>query len=353
MSKSAPKFLFLYSELAGYMLSCIKLLAETKGVDVCIIRWPINKEAPFQFDFPKAIKVYEKSDFTFPQLKQLVKEFNPDLIYTSGWMDKEYTKICRFYRKSIPIITAFDNKWTGSLKQQIASKISPFTIHKCFSHCFVPGDLQLKYALKLGFKRERILQGLYSADVAFFNRQFYDNKATKEKMFPKRFIYVGRYYSFKGIEDLWQAFSELHMEATNEWELWCFGTGNLEPFKHPKIKHFGFVQPEEQKKYIAQTGIFVLPSRFEPWAVVAHEYAAAGFPLLLSSEVGARTKFLEEGKNGFPFQAGNVGELKDKLKSMMNLSDEEKNKMGERSNQLAQQITPQLWVERIYNVLNQ
>lgn len=345
------KFLFLYSELAGYMLTCMRKLAELKHVSVTIIRWPVNKEAPFQFDFPQGMVVRQKDEFKGNELKTFVRQLQPDVIYTSGWMDKDYVSICKSFKKSIPIITAFDNKWKGNLRQQLARLVSPFTIQTYFTHCFVPGPQQLEYGLKLGFPKDKILEGLYAADIDFFYKQYLSNKDSKSKNYPRRFIYVGRYYSFKGLEDLWNAFIALQEESPNDWELWCFGTGDLQPVVHPKIKHFGFVQLQEQQKYIAQTGVFVLPSRFEPWAVVAHEYAAAGFPMLLSDEVGAKSVFLKEGVNGFEFEHSNVDALKNGLSKFMSLSDAQLNQMADESAGLALHITPEKWVDTIYSVL--
>lgn len=326
-------------------------LAELKQVSVTIIRWPVNKEAPFLFDFPQSMVVRQKDEFVGNELMDFVKELMPDVIYTSGWMDKDYVSICKSFKKSIPIITAFDNKWRGSIRQQIARWISPFTIQSYFTHCFVPGPQQLEYGLKLGFKRDRILEGLYVADIDFFYRQYHNNKEAKSKNYPRRFIYVGRYYSFKGLEDLWNAFILLQEEIPNEWELWCFGTGDLPPAIHPKIKHFGFVQLQEQQRYIAQTGVFVLPSRFEPWAVVVQEYAAAGYPLLLSNEVGAKSVFLKQGINGFEFEHSNVHALKSGLAKFIALTDSQLNQMADESAALALKITPERWVETIYSVL--
>lgn len=351
MDNKVKKFLFLYSELAGYMLSCMKLLTELKPVEIEVICWPVNKEAPFSFIFPDKIKVHQKSEFTFDGLVKKVESINPDVIYCSGWIDKDYTKICKRYKSKIPVITAFDNKWKGSIRQYIATLVSPFTIKKYFSHCFVPGPQQYTYAQKLGFQKGKILTGLYVADIDFFSKQYALNKKQKEVNFPKRFIYVGRYYSFKGLEDLWNAFTLLQLEHPSEWELWCFGTGDLPQFQHPKVKHFGFVQTTDMDRYIAQTGVFVLPSRVEPWAVVVQEYAAAGYPLILSSEVGAASVFLENKKNGFLFNKQNVQELKSALHKMIQLSDFERSQMAEYSASLAHTITPKDWVTKIYSVL--
>ena len=190
----------------------------------------------------------------------------------------------------------------------------PFYLRKRFSNIWVPGNSQKKYALKLGFKEKQISIGFYSADTNYFSSLYDLVHSEKKKSFPKRFIYVGRYYEFKGITNLWNAFIELQNENPNDWELWCLGHGNIAPVKHPKIKHFGFVQPKDFPEYVKNTGVFVMPSLFEPWGVVLHEFAVMGFPIIASNKVGAAEVFVKDTMNGFLFEAENVNSLKEKLK---------------------------------------
>jgi len=173
----------------------------------------------------------------------------------------------------------------------------------------------------------------------------------KNRKYPHRFIYVGRYYDFKGITDLWDAFIAWQKEANTDWELWCLGNGDISPIQHPNIKHFGFVQPKDLESFIAQAGVFVMPSRFEPWGVVLHEFAAAGFPLICSDKVGAVEAFLSDNKNGYIYPAGNISALKNALGKMAMLSDEKLREMGKISKQLAAKITPALWAETVMNVV--
>ena len=229
--------------------------------------------------------------------------------------------------------------------------VSPFKILNHFSHCWVPGDLQVAYAARLGFSKSNILKGFYCCDVDFFHSQYLANKAQKQTSFPKRFIFVGRYVSYKGIADLWQAFIELQQEQPNQWELWCLGTGDISPVNHPKIKHFGFVQPVDLPKFIAETGIFILPSHFEPWGVVLHEFAAAGFPIICSDEVGARTAFVENNINGSIYPAENITALKDSMRAMINLSEEALNVMSQESVKKALAITPVKWAKQLMSLL--
>ena len=343
--------LFLYTELADYFLKCCDELSKT--AEVHLIRWPVNKEAPFQFVHSSEIKIYDKNSYSQEQLKKLISGINPDMIVCSGWVDKDYLKLTKIYSGKIPTVLTCDTHWTGSLKQHLATILSRFFLLPVFSHIWVPGKAQVAYARKLGFKSKKIREGFYCCDLAKFNAVYAKYKLQKNQVFPKRFLYVGRYYDFKGISDLWSAFTQLQKETPNDWELWCLGTGSIAPIEHPKIRHFGFIQPKDLEPLLQQSGVFVLPSRFEPWGVVVQEYAAAGFPLLLSKAVGAQESFLEEGKNGFSFAPMNILELQNGLKKVTNLSAKELILMSEKSNDLAQKISPQKWVANVFNIYDE
>lgn len=346
------KIVFLYSELAAYFLACVEELLKQPGIEVHIVRWPVNREAPFHFSLPGNINIYNRNEFTGDaELAQLMNKINPSVIYCSGWMDKGYMKICKAWKEKIPVIAGFDNQWKGTLKQRIATLISPFKILNHYNHCWVPGKLQEEYALRLGFKKDRILSGFYSCDFNFFHDQYLANREAKQHKFPKRFIYVGRYSDLKGINDLWKAFIELQNEQPNDWELWCLGTGDIPPVEHPQIMHFGFVQPAAMAGFIKETGVFVLPSHFEPWGVVVHEFAAAGFPLVCSDEVGARTAFVENNFNGYLYPSGNVDALKKILSDMVHLKQQDLAEMGAHSVEKAQSITPATWTKQLISLL--
>jgi glycosyltransferase involved in cell wall biosynthesis len=344
------KFLFLYTEIAEYFLACCKELC--RYGEVHIVRWPVNKEAPFQFNTNEQIKIYDKSNYDLSQLKDLVRQVNPDMIICSGWIDKEYLKVTKHYFKKIPTVMTCDTHWNGSLKQRLAMVISRFTLLKIFSHAWVPGQIQKQYVRRLGFSEKKILLGFYSCDLEHFESIYQSQKTQKQILFPKRFLYVGRYYDFKGIQELWQAFIELQGEQPNEWELWCLGVGDVTPVQHPKIKHFGFVQPNDMANYTSQTGVFVLPSRFEPWGVVVHEFAASGFPLILSDKIGAKELFLKAGKNGFIFRSENINDLKAVLKQTMRTSHTELIEMGTFSNALSKTVSPKQWAENLLSIMN-
>ena len=348
--KKKVKILFLYAELAGYFISCLDILLK-RGVEIHVIHLPVNKEAPFSIFFNEKILRYQRNEFNKKQLIELVKKISPNLIYSSGWTDRDYLSVCRKFNGNIPVIVGFDNKWEGSIKQRLGILFSNVTIHNYFSHCWIPGIPQYEFAKRLGFKNENILTGFYTCDFNLFYNLYLKYNESKKIKFPRRLIFVGRYVEAKGIKYLWKAFAEFQEESSNAWELWCIGTGDIEPIVHPKIKHFGFVQPNEMGRFIAETGVFILPSSFEPWGVVVHEFASAGFPLLCSNEVGAADVFLKEGENGFIFKAGDISDLKNAMKKIFSLTNEQLFSMGEKSAELAQQITPGKWADTLMSII--
>jgi glycosyltransferase involved in cell wall biosynthesis len=340
-----PKIVFLYSELAGYFLACASELS--KKADILIVRWEVNDEAPFNFEFSDAIEVVTKSDHDLEILKQKVLNFKPDAIVCSGWMDKDYLKIIKTFKKQIPTVLTLDNHWTGSIKQKFAAILSPFILTNKFTHAWVPGTPQKLFAKKLGFKN--ILTGFYCADVTIFNTIY----QTQNPIFKNQFLYVGRYVKHKGIFEMWQAFIELQNESPNDWEMICIGTGEAWDTKleHPKIKHIGFVQPSDLKLYLKDKKIYILPSKFEPWGVTVQEFALAGCPLILSKNVGAYERFLINSENGVLINEVTVDQLKKAMKHIMNLSKVKKLEMSEKSHQLGMSYTPEMWTNKILSIL--
>src|SRR5690606_32903020 len=96
----SQKILFLYTELAGYTLACIQSL-EKLSVDIHLVRWPINKEAPFEFNFSENTVLYDRNDFDEGQLVDLAVRIDPDVIYCSGWIDKGYLSVCKNFKKKM------------------------------------------------------------------------------------------------------------------------------------------------------------------------------------------------------------------------------------------------------------
>ena len=156
MQTAKKKALFLYLEPAGYVEACFKKTAQNYPVELHVVKYPLDPNAPFRFDDVANITYYDRNQYQEQKLNDLVASINPDFIFCNGWMDKGYVNVAKQFSGKIPTVLAFDNLWEGKLKQYIASVTAPFILPRIFSHCWVPGQPQVVYAKKLGFKENRI-----------------------------------------------------------------------------------------------------------------------------------------------------------------------------------------------------
>ncbi len=332
------KALFLCTELAGYFVNCIEKVKAKLTGEVRVYHKAGHPDAPYYFESVN-IPLYNKSDLSFEQFKQSVIQFNPDIIYVAGWVEKDYLRMARYFvkRKRV-VICGLDNPWSGSASQWLLSILSPFVLKPCFTHIWVAGRTQFQYARHLQFPTRRILYGLYCADTNTF-------KNTYREKYEKELLFVGRFEKSKGIEELYEAFHSLTREEKNGWKLHLIGNGNLKDVikPSPDIIVESFMQPDALAGKTRNVGAFILPSRHEHWGVVVQEFAAAGLPLVLSDNVNAGEEYLIPNYNGFIFRSSDLDSLRAVLVRLFSLDDQSIRKMGERSHQLAIRHTPELW----------
>ncbi|MBG15171.1 MAG: hypothetical protein CL853_02335, partial [Crocinitomicaceae bacterium] len=292
--------------------------------------------------------LYQKNQI---ELNSFFEELHPDLVLVSGWFDKDYMNILRNRSFSFESVLLFDNYWKGSLKQIIGAFFFKIFLKNRFDFCWIPGEIQKDFALKLGFYNQDIRFGFYTTNLSLFNKHY--KIGNKKKIIPKKFLYVGRYLKIKGILDLWDAF-ELFSRQFPDWELHCIGTGALikEKKEHPKIFHHGFLQQYQLDLFIKQKGIFIMPSHFDHWGVAVQEFSSAGFPLILSDAVGAGCAFLINGENGFNFKSKNVNDLLEKMIRVAELPADKLVKFGNLSHELSNLYNLTTWNNTLLNFLN-
>ena len=343
----------LYTELAGYYVSCLNRLCDEYDVEATLVAYPVNPEAPFEFEFSDRVRVIDRNSVDLNGLQSIVDEVQPQLIHCAGWIDKEYLQIV----KQNPEITSamgFDNQWLKTPKQYLATLYSRFKFKPIFDYAHVPGSPQKEFARRMGFSDNQIVTGIYACDLDRFNPLFEKRSAQSSAYQNKTLLYVGRYLDHKGIFDLFHAFIELVETKFPDWTLRCLGTGDAWDRRaiHPNIVHEGFVQPTDMEEFVLSSSAFVLPSHFEPWGVVVQEFAATGLPLVISDQVGARTEFLEEGVNGFEFKAQDKNSLQKTLLKIMTSDSDKLAKMGAESFRLAQRLSPDIWSKAMLSMIS-
>jgi glycosyltransferase involved in cell wall biosynthesis len=346
------KIAVLYTELADYTIACLReLKAVSDDIQLLVIHYPVNNEAPFHFNLDGIGEFMEISRFShYSQLRAKLKQFQPDKIVCSGWINKWYVRVCFELRSSSLTILALDTQWSGSLKQQTLAVISRFTLKNIFHVLWVAGPPQMEYAKKLGYPDNRIMTGVYSCDFSQF-ASFYRERKSARVDERNSFICVARYIPEKNYQTLWNAFIAWRDTRNGNWDLYCAGSGSgfNDRKLHPGIHHEGFVQKSQWLPLMMKASVFLLPSFAEPWGVVVHEFAAAGFPMILSNRVGASSMFLNS-KNGLLVEpVCEEGWIK-AFDQMSACSKEQLAEMGEESHRLASQVTPSKWAQQLLSV---
>jgi glycosyltransferase involved in cell wall biosynthesis len=353
MNNNKPiKAMFLYTELAEYNQACFRA-AIKEGNEIFIIRYPINEEAPFNFN-NKAVSDKLKNSFSSINIIiDYVKTISPDVIIISGWKDKDYLNVASYFYNKIPTVLAFDNKWKGSIKQHLSRLISNKLLLDKFSHAWVPGKKQEQFALKLGFLSDKILQHFYSCDYDNYHNIYKTTYKEKTKNYPKAFLFIGRYIKSKGIFELWKAFVELcDNNNNNNWKLICVGTGEEWENRviHENISHLNFVQAKDMLDVYKRSGVYVMPSLSEPWGVSLHEAVSAGLPVISSNNVGSSEVFLKENINGFSIKAGSYTTILKAMIKFTKMNDEQLLRMNKESVNLSKKITPNIWASKLKSI---
>jgi glycosyltransferase involved in cell wall biosynthesis len=187
-----------------------------------------------------------------------------------------------------------------------------------------------------------------SADISLFNKV---NIEVKINAYPKKIVYIGRFSPEKGLKYLLQAWEEI--EDKNDWTLTLIGNG---PEKEMLVQRndvvvLDFMSQELLVEQLQNAGCFILPSIFEPWALVLHEAAAAGLPILASDICGAVPYFVLNGFNSVTFRPGNIEQIKIAIKKIVFAKESDLLEMSYNSRKLAQRITPEIVAKTFLSVL--
>ncbi|WP_428940428.1 glycosyltransferase family 4 protein [Fontivita pretiosa] len=140
----------------------------------------------------------------------------------------------------------------------------------------------------------------------------------------RRIVYSGRMIGIKRVDLLIDAFARIAHERP-QWDLLLIGGGELKDALVARVpqelRHrttwTGFLDDQRTVAALYRASdVLVLPSDFEPWAVVINEAAAAGLAIVASDVVGAAAELVRDGVNGFTFPKGDLEQLTQRLREV-------------------------------------
>jgi len=214
----------------------------------------------------------------------------------------------------------FHKCYRKSLSQSIVAQLS-FWFYKIIrvfeniDYFFVLTDFQKEKVISLGIDEKKVILKPNSLKMSF--------DIVNEK---KDYIYVGRLEKSKGIYELLKVWEQLD----DKFILIIIGGGGereeelKDRYNQKNIIFKGKCSREETLEYISKSRYLIQPSLlYETFGLTIMEAMSFGIPII-GFDIGTRTEFISDGKNGFLCNRDN---LREKIESSLDF--EEYNKLSQ------------------------
>jgi len=182
---------------------------------------------------------------------------------------------------------------------------------------------------------------------------------------PASLLWVARFLELKHPEYVIDTAERLKKDGY-KFSIDMIGNGALEFEIKEKVKQkglsdyinfLGSMKPEEVRKNMEQSQIFLFTSDFhEGWGAVLNEAMNSGCAVISSHAIGAAPYLIDDGTNGLIFENGNVNDLYEKVKRILDHPEEGK-LFGKKAYYTIKNLwSPKEAAERLiklsYNILN-
>ena len=255
-----------------------------------------------------------------------IKENDIKFVLMMGYNDAGRMRIIRWcHKQHVPCFMFGDSNIHGDTRRGIKSVIKKLIVTRIVKSCtgiLACGTLGKAYFEKYGARPERIFYFPYEPDyqlLAALSDPFISQVRQRFGLNPgvAGSFTLDDWSAFKRVDLLFNAFLTIAVDRP-EWDLVIVGDGpdrkQLEAMVPSELSSrvvwAGFVDDQAVVSAVYRASdLLVLPSDFEPWALVINEAAAAGLAIIASNVVGAAAELVREGVNGKLFPPGDLEAL--------------------------------------------
>jgi glycosyltransferase involved in cell wall biosynthesis len=294
----------------------------------------------------------------------LLHDLMPDVVFAPATPFPEGIAAVAYRLSSGKRVVMMDDAWEHTARRSLVVQQVKKLIHCNIDAVFVPAPSHRSYYEKMGFAEERIIFGVDVVDNDYFSSMAEKTRQDAEALrkaynMPQNyFLFVGRFLSRKGIEDLLAGYKRYRISAEKDpWDLILVGGGHdLETFRTmakglPNIHFVGPRFGDDLCRYYALAGALIAPSLSDPWGLVINESMASGLPVIVSKGCGAAKTLVREGVNGWTFDPGDVETLAGLMSGMSELSHGELKRMAEQSQNIISEWSLEKFSEGVLKAL--
>jgi len=255
-----------------------------------------------------------------------IRENDIRAIVIGGYNDVGRLRIIRWCRKSkISCFLFGDSNIRGDnaagFKAVLKKAVVTWVLGRC-TGVFACGELGKQYFMKYGAAPNRCYFFPYEPDYEMIRQlpvSKIDEARQRFNLHPerRRIVYSGRLVTQKRVDLLIDAFSKIAPQRP-EWDLIIAGDGGLRdeltarvPAEiRDRVRWLGFIDDQNVLSAVYRlSDVLVLPSDYEPWAVVINEAVAAGMAVVASDVVGAAQELVVDRFNGRICKTGEESSL--------------------------------------------
>ena len=344
---------YCWTSPSGYLAACMAELAARDGVNATLLTWDSADDAPFKLDAitVRNQHVLSESDrHSYEKIKTLVLGTKPDMVFICGWAHPQYVRLVHDPDlRGVKFVIGADTPIRFDWRQQIARLKIGGLLQKVDAVC-VPGERGFQVMRYWKVPSEKIARLLYGIDYDRFSKGA-ERRWLPGSQWPRCFAFTGRYASIKGVDLLIAAYKQYRQEVADPWTLRVCGAGPLRDLFTgiDGVEDLGFVQPSELGEVFQKAGVFILPSRMDPWGQVVVEAAAAGLPIICTNACGVAAEVVRDYHSGLVIPPGTVAALKDAMVWMHEHYDRLP-AMGQCSQQLASPYSAERWADNQFEL---
>ena len=173
------------------------------------------------------------------------------------------------------------------------------------------------------------------------------------------FVYVGRLWWGKGVNNLLEAFEHVQRMFDEETSLLLVGDGEAEAgLKQECIERgirnvvfAGFRQKPELPPIYAASDVFVFPTLGDPYGLVVDEAMACSLPVISTSSAGEIRDRITEGVNGYVVPPGDCMAMAERMLALAN-QPVLRQRMGENAAASVKGQTPDRWASDFERIVS-
>lgn len=264
------------------------------------------------------------------RLIEYLKANNVRAVIMFGYRYISYRRTIRYcHHSGIPLFVNNDSNIQNDRHMSAAKRWLKARVYGSWirhvSGVMPMGEYGERFFIRYGANPQRLYRVPYTPDYDSFAERDESRLQQFRQKFGlsagrKYFLYSGRLAAVKRVDLLIKAFGAISAERPG-WDLVVAGDGPLGDELRQRVPESirrrviwtGFLEQDELKSAYHASDVLVLPSDFEPWAVVVQEAMAAGLPVVASDAVGSAHELIADGFSGRIFRAGDVGALQGAL----------------------------------------